>query len=94
MPSARRWMVNTMRRSPLARLVSRRTLLALSLTLGIFTLLDTSAARAETSAAPVKIGIIGTGRIGALSRGIGSRRVTRFSCHLATLRSSKPSLPN
>jgi predicted dinucleotide-binding enzyme len=61
----------TMRRFQLTPVLSRRTLLSLAagLTLGVVALLDTSPVRAQTSAAPVKIGIIGTGRIGgALAR--------------------------
>jgi predicted dinucleotide-binding enzyme len=51
--------------------VSRRTLLAgaASLALGTLTLLDSSSAHAQAAGAPLKIGIIGTGRIGsALAR--------------------------
>jgi predicted dinucleotide-binding enzyme len=60
-----------MRRFQLTPVLSRRTLLSIAagLTLGVVALLDTSPVRAQTSAAPVKIGIIGTGRIGgALAR--------------------------
>jgi len=51
--------------------VSRRTLLAVaaSLTLGTVTLLDAPRVEAQPSGAPLKIGIIGTGKIGgALAR--------------------------
>jgi 8-hydroxy-5-deazaflavin:NADPH oxidoreductase len=60
-----------MRRFQLTPVLSRRTLLSLAagLTLGVVALLDPAPVRAQTSAAPVKIGIIGTGRIGgALAR--------------------------
>ena len=55
----------------LSSTVSRRTLLAVaaSLTFGTLALLDSSSASAQAAGAPLKIGIIGTGKIGgALAR--------------------------